>query len=118
MHKTISLLAAAAATLAFTGTVGFAAEPPVSPSTIAAAKTAADHEAIARTYEAEAVRLEGEATTQAELAKLYGSSSAPHLYSGAMEKRCSELAREFKATASLNRDLAALHRKAASQLTK
>ncbi len=118
MHKTISMIVVAAAALTLMVTSGLATEAAVSPDTIAAAKTAADHEAIARTYEAEAVRLEGEAKNQAELAKIYGSFTAPQLYSGAMQKRCSELARELKATASLNRDLATLHRKVAGALSK
>ena len=95
-----------------------APEPVVTPATIASAKTAADHETIARTYESEAVRLEGEAAAHAELAKIYGSYTSPKLYSAEMEKQCKELARDLKASAVLNRKLAALHRRIATELGK
>lgn len=117
MAKSSVFLLASAALLVCTAIPALAAPAAViTPAAIASAKTAADHEAIAQTYDAEAVRLEQEAQTQAELAKIYGSYSSAKLYSAAMEKQCKELARDLKASAALNRELAALHRRVATEM--
>ncbi len=119
MAKSTAFLLTGVALLAWMITPALAApEAVVTPAAIAAAKTPADHEAIAQTYDTEAARLEKEAQTQAELAKIYGSYSAPKLYSASMEKQCKELARDLKASAALNRELAALHRKIATEASK
>ncbi len=118
MRKNASLFVVATLGLLGATMILAATEPVVTPATIASAKTAADHEAIARTYEDEAARLESEAATQAELAKIYGSFTSPKLYSAAMEKQCKELARDLKASAEVNKKLAALHRRIATDLSK
>lgn len=117
MRKTPVMLAACAATIALLSTPATAGEEPaVTVATISSAKTAADHEAIARTYESEADRLDGEAATHAALAKTYGSYTSPKLYSVEMEKHCNQLARDLRDSASLDRKLAGLHRKIAKEL--
>ncbi len=119
MTRSSVVLLAGAIVLSWVTTPALAApETVVTPAVIAAAKTAADHEAIAKTYDAEAVRLEQEAQTQAELARIYGTYASPKFYSAAMEKQCKQLARDLKASAALNRDLAALHRKVATEMSK
>ncbi len=119
MTRSSVVLLAGAILLSWVALPALAApETVVTPAVIASAKTAADHEAIAKTYDAEAVRLEQEAQAQAELAKIYGTYASPKLYSAAMEKQCKELARDLKASAALNRDLAALHRKVATEMSK
>ncbi len=118
MKKKSSLFVAATFAVLGATAASAATEPVVTPAAIAAAKTPADHESIARTYDTEAARLDAEAATQAELAKLYGSYTSPMLYSAAMEKQCKELARDLKASAELNRKLAALHRRIAAELSK
>lgn len=117
MHKTSIMLAACAATLTLLSTPATAGEEPaVKVATISSAKTAADHEAIARTYESEADRLDAEAATHAALAKTYGSYRSPKLYSAEMEKHCNQLAHDLKDSALLDRKLAGLHRKIAQEL--
>lgn len=71
------------------------------------AKTAADHLAIASRYETSAKALEAQAETHDRLAKQYktlhtkGANPADH---------CQRLAKNFRESAKLNRDLAETHR--------
>ncbi len=120
MQKATSLLSTAVATLLLLPCARSVAAPAlvVSPDVIASAKTAADHEAIAHSYERDADRLEKEAAGQSELAKIYGSYTTPKLYSAEMAKQCTDLAHDLKASASLDRQLAALHRKIAAEMGK
>lgn len=108
------------ATICMVIAAGILAAPTITvePATVASAKTRADHESIARAYEGAAMRLDAEADTHARLAETYGDYRAPKLYSGEMERHCKDLARDLKASAELNRKLAALHHKIAAELSE
>jgi hypothetical protein len=102
-NVTIVLTAGVAALLL---TVGCAEHPVVdnpSAATIESAKTPADHEAIAKAYEEEATRLSKEADTHEELARMYKNAIGAK---GAMGGHCAALAKEYRAAAKENLELA------------
>lgn len=117
MNKARTALIGGAAALLLLAGVAAAAAPdvPVDPAVVAAAKTRADHEAIAKTYEEEATRLDDQSRVHGRLAKVYGSHTAPKYYSTAMQEHCRGLEKEYKSSADLNRKLAALHHKLATE---
>ena len=116
MNKARTALLGVTAGLALLVAVGAVAAPgvPVDPATVVAAKTRADHETIAKAYEEEAARLDEQSRLHGQLAKVYGSHTAPKYYSTAMQEHCRGLEKEYKASAELNRKLAAVHRRLAA----
>ena len=88
----------------------------VTPAQISAAKTAADHEAIATAYEAEAVALDKKSEMHQQMADTYKLGNKP-VFIGPT-KHCAALAKEFKAAAAENRALAAEHHQLAQSAAK
>ena len=82
------------------------------PTTIAAAKTPADHEAIAKAYEDEAASLDKMAEMHKNLADTYGQPGGKP-WQAAQAKHCKSVAAELKAAATNERALAAEHHKMA-----
>jgi hypothetical protein len=84
-----------------------------STATIDIAKTPADHEAIAKTYEDEAARVSKEADTHQELARIYkGTTRGAY---ATMSGHCAALAKEYRAAAKENIELAALQHQLAKE---
>ena len=95
-----------------------AAQPPtgsLDAVTVTAAKTKADHEAIAAAYEAEAASAEQKAQMHVEMAAKYRSFGTKPPWS-AMSSHCTQLEKRYLETAKLTRELAAEHRKIAATL--
>ena len=80
---------------------------------IAAAKTPADHEAIAKSYDAEAVAADAKATAHESMAKTYRTGGAPKGSHTAMAGHCEKLVKQYRGVAEENRLLAAAHRQMA-----
>jgi hypothetical protein len=75
-----------------------------------AARTPADHAAIAQAYEDEAAALERKADAHEAMAKIYRSGGAPKAGSPAMTSHCERLVKEYRGAAQSARSLAAEHR--------
>ena len=90
----------------------YAGEAAVTPAQIGAAKTPADHQAIAATYEKEAARLEEMAKEHDAMAKTYRAASAGKkgMYKASMSTHCQNLAKRYREAAEDNRAMAAEHR--------
>jgi hypothetical protein len=82
----------------------------VTPAQIAAAKTPADHEAIAVAYEQEATSLETKAKEHDAMAKAYSSGGSSKTGSASMHAHCAKLAKQYTEAAKENRELAKEHR--------
>lgn len=95
------------------------AAPPLTgtldPVTVTAAKTKADHEAIAAAYEAEARLAEQKAQMHDQMAKKYREFGVKPPWS-AMAGHCRQLKRQYAVAAKLNRELAAEHHELATKL--
>ena len=106
----------AAGILAFgvSTTVSAAGTAALEPAQIAAAKTASDHEAIAKAYDDEAAELDAKVKMHEQLTDSYKSN-------GKMvgpARHCDALVKDFKAAAQESRSLAAEHHKLAQQAGK
>ena len=88
------------------------------PAKVAAAKTAADHEAIAAEFEQEAKDLEAKAAFHADLAKQYAMNQSAHTAKPRLEKHCAELSASLKKAAEQAREMAKLHRELAQKAAK
>lgn len=110
------LLGAIGAVAIASGAVPAAAAVP-SPATLAAAKTPADHQAIAQEYLSEAKSLEKLAIVHGELARIY-SAPGGKPWEAAQAKHCRQVAADLSAAAKAERALAAEHEKMASSLAK
>lgn len=87
------------------------AQPVVTAAQIGAAKTPADHEAIAAAFDQEAVRLEALAKDHEKMAQTYRSmSSKKGMASASMHAHCANLAKRYQEAALENRELAKEHR--------
>jgi len=85
----------------------------VTEAQIAAARTAADHEAIAASYDAEAKAAEETAARHESMAKTYKSAGAMGTKGGsrqAMISHCNRLVTQYRAAAQEYRSLATEHR--------
>lgn len=111
---TVALTVFALNTRAAAPTVGT-----LDPVTVTAARSAADHEAIAAAYEAEAVVAEQKAKLHKDMGAAYQRTSStmkpPSAFAG-MVMHCSKLAKQYTEAAKLNRELAAEHREIAATL--
>jgi hypothetical protein len=117
MNRINTLAAIALATAALFSSSASAASPAPStldPVTITAAKTKADHEAIAAAYEAEAAAAEQKAQLHVEMAAKYRDFGTKPPWS-AMTSHCTQLKNQYLKTAKLNRELAAEHHKMAAK---
>ncbi len=85
---------------------------------IAAAKTAADHEAIAAEFEQEAKDLEARAALHAGMAKHYDMNQYAHTNKPRLKKHCEDLSASLKKAAAQARELAKLHHDLALKLGK
>ena len=118
MNRTTVLAAmtlAAATLISFHAGAAAPTAGSLDPVTVTAAKTKADHEAIAAAYEAEAVAAEQKAQMHVEMAAKYRDCGTKPPWS-AMSSHCSQLKKRYLETAKLNRELAAEHRRIASKL--
>jgi hypothetical protein len=90
----------------------YAGDAVVTPEQIAAAKTPADHEAIAASYDQEAARLEEKAKEHEAMAKSYRSASTGKKgsYAAAMSAHCLNLSKKYREAAEASRAMAAEHR--------
>ena len=82
---------------------------------VAAAKTAADHEAIAAEFEQEAKDLEGKAAFHADLAKHYAMNQSAHTIKPRLEKHCENLSASLKKAAEQAKEMAKLHHELAKK---
>ena len=86
------------------------------------AETKAEHERIARYFEAEVARYEAESKDHGELAQLYqrNSSATPTKYPGTMQsfQHCDSLSKNLEKAAEDARQLAAEHRQMAKEAKK
>lgn len=83
------------------------------PAAVAAAKTPAQHEALAKEYDAEAKSLEAMAARHESLARVYAAPGGKP-WEIAQARHCRRAAADFKAAAKEVRALAAAQEKAAS----
>jgi hypothetical protein len=111
------LLSAVVATAGLLGMPGVIAAPTLDPAAIKAAKTAVDHEAIARAYQEEATNLEKEAAWHQELAENYAVPGS-EAWMAEQVKHCDAVVSDLKAAAREDRRLAAAHLKMAKKATQ
>lgn len=110
MNRFVTMMSAGAVAIMLSAGA-LAAEPVVGPAQISAARTPADHEAIAAAYDQEATRLEAKAREHEQMAKAYGSAeSKKGMDSASMHAHCAKLASQYSAAAVENRELAKQHR--------
>lgn len=112
------LFTALAATAALGLAVPTLASDAVSEQRIAAAKTPADHEAIAASYESEATAADAKAAAHEQMARTYKSGGTPKGNPTAMAGHCDRLATSYRAAAKEYRALAAEHHKMATDAAK
>lgn len=122
MSRFVKMTGAAAALALLLGALATtAATPPVpslDPVTITAARTKADHEAIAAAYEAEAVAAEKKAKLHREMGNAYSQLAAGTRPAGYrdMVSHCTHLEKTFGDVAKMNRQMADQHRQIAAKL--
>lgn len=105
-----SSLAALAAVLALGLAAPLPAAAEVAEAQIAAARTPADHEAIAKAYEAEAAAADAKAREHEAMARTYRSVGGPKSNSNSMVRHCERLVKSYTDAAADYRALAAEHR--------
>ncbi len=109
-----AMTAAGVLALALSTSVSATGNAALEPAQIAAAKAAADHEAIAKAYEDEATELDGKVKMHEQMTDSYKSN-------GKMvgpARHCDALVKDFKAAAQESRLLAKEHRKLAEKAEK
>lgn len=116
MHK--HLLAVLATVVALGLSTPTFATDVVTEEQIASARTPADHQAIAKAYEAEATVAESTAQGHDKMAQTYKIGGAPKGSSAPMASHCERLAESYRAAATEYRALASEHRKLAAAATK
>ena len=120
MNTRIPALAVLMATAIFFSPTNVYTEVPaaaeVTPEQIEAARTPADHEAIARALDAEAAALEAKAKSHEKMERIYRGGGYPKANSATMANHCKRLVAEYRSTAKDVRDLAAAHRTVAKEL--
>ena len=84
------------------------------------AQTAADHEAVAKRFEAEAAELDKQAQYHERLAKHYhaGMGAGPKGNAQTLATHCDNLVKNFEASAADAREMAQLHRDISKTLLK
>jgi hypothetical protein len=117
MKRLVMMLSMGVAGFVLSGGVSPAVADVPDPATIAAAKSPADHEAIAKAYEEEATSLEKLAAMHKNLGETYGQPGGKP-WQAAQSKHCASVAAELAAAAKNERALAAEHRKMAQGGTK
>jgi hypothetical protein len=108
------ILSTSLAALALSGGVWAAGSAALDPAKIEAAKPPADHEAIAKAYEAEALSIEKMAEMHKNLAQTYAQPGGKPWQAG-QAKHCDSVATSLKTAAQEERALAAEHQKMAKE---
>ena len=108
------ILSTSLAAFALSGGVWAAGNAALDPAKIMAAKTPADHEAIAKAYEAEASKFEKTAEMHKNLAETYGQAGLK-AQQAAQSKHCASVATSLTTAAQEERALAAAHHKMAKE---
>ena len=108
MKRLITFVGAGVIALAMSSGAWASGGAEVTPEQIAAAHTAADHQAIAKAYEDEAANLDRKVEMHQGMADAYKSAGKPAVV--AQAKHCERLAQNFKSAAMETRALAAEHR--------
>jgi len=115
MNTHNQLFAAMAVALTLLLAVPGSATADVTEAQIAAAKTPADHEAIAKAYDAEAAAAEAKAKAHEGMARTYRTGGGtPKASPTVMVGHCDRLMKTYSAAAVEYRALAAEHRKLAA----
>jgi hypothetical protein len=117
MKRSVGMLSVGIAVVGLLSGIAAMADVPDS-VTISAAKTPADHEAIAKAYEAEAASLEKMAGMHKNLGETYSSQAGGKSLHVAQAKHCNSVASDLAAAAKEERALAAEHRKMAAAVGK
>lgn len=115
MNRLSMMLGAALVAIMLSGGAVAATEQHVDAAQIAAAKTPADHEAIAKSYDAEAADADEKATAHESMARTYRLGGAPKGSHSSMAAHCDRLVKQYRAIAEDNRQLAAEHRQMAKE---
>ena len=113
MNRLITILSAGVAAVMLSGSAWAGGEAAVTPAQIEAAKTPADHEAIAKAYEAEAAAADAKAAAHEAMARTYQAGGSPKGSHVAMAGHCEKLITQYRGVAEENRQLAAAHRQMA-----
>ncbi len=136
MSRTILSIAAIAATMLVTSSIGLAAEDKPTASAdksmpmmehhqhdvtivqlVETAKTRADHEAIARRFDEQAAQFDKDADHHTKLAKSYHAGFGnPKVNTASLAQHCANLVKNLRASAADAREMAKLHREAAQSL--
>ncbi len=117
MKRSVMMLSAGIVAFGLSGGIIPATAAVPDPAAIAAAKTPADHEAIAKAYEEEAASLEKLAAMHKNLGDTYGQPGGKP-WQAAQSKHCRSVATELEAAAKNERALAAEHHKMAKGAEK
>ena len=111
--------AAFAAVLALFASIPLPAVADVTAAQIAAARTPADHETIAKSYDADAAAAEAEASKHEAMARTYSSAGGPKKTGpNSMVRHCERLVKSYTDAAADYRALAAEHRSMAKDAAK
>ena len=116
MNRFTTVVSAGIIALAMSGSAWAASGAGVTAAQISAAKTAADHEAIAKAYDEEAADLASKAEMHQTMADAYKFGGKPYLTG--QPKHCVRLVKELKAAAAETRALASDHHKLAKEAGK
>lgn len=114
-HILAAITFATAAVFTFNASAAAPPIPELDPVTITAAKTKADHEAIAAAYDAEAVVADKKAKLHEGMLRSYQTPGTKP-YMAVMVTHCKALTKQYTEAAKLNREMAAEHRKIAAAL--
>ena len=114
MNPLVRMMSASLAALALSGGAWAGDAHRLDPAGIAAAKTPAEHEAVAKAYEAEALGLEKKAAMHKNLAETYGAPGGKP-FQAAQAKHCDSVAASLAAAAAEDRALAKGHRDMAKE---
>jgi hypothetical protein len=114
MKPLVIMMSASLAALVLCGGASAGEARRLEPAWVGAAKTAADHEAVAKAYDAEALGFEKKAAMHKNLAETYGAPGlkAPQ---AAQAKHCESVAASLTTAAQEDRALAAEHRNMAKE---
>jgi hypothetical protein len=112
MKPLVLMLSVSLAALPLSGGVRATESAALDPGKIEAAKIPADHEAIAKAYEAEAASFETTAEMHKNLAQTYGQPGLKATQA-AQAKHCDSVAASLETAAQEDRALAAAHRQMA-----
>jgi photosystem II stability/assembly factor-like uncharacterized protein len=113
MKRSITMLSVSIAVVGLSCGIPAIADVPDT-ATISAAKSPADHEAIAKAYDAEATSLEKMAAMHKNLGETYTTQAGGKAWQAAQAKHCNSVASNLTAAAKEERALGAEHHKMAT----